>query len=137
MNLRIIERRLRRDHNLPSDFHFSLWSMQPEFGDPIYVEISGCQCPLKTRGKYKGNPDFSKGTNRRSFAVKVEDAERWEDEYEAETGNCRRCLGEGKTVGRIDFVNKVTTHRDCCACGGSGKARLLVTTHPTNESEEP
>lgn len=137
MNVSIIERRLKHDHKLPDDFHFCRWECFPKSQATIYVELSGGQCPLKTRGPRKGKPNYSKATNRRTFVVTVEQAAQWEQEYADETGNCIVCMGSGQEIAKIDFVNKVTEYRDCRKCGGSGKARLLTdTTTPIRTTDE-
>ncbi len=123
MTLDTIEERLRREFNLPDDFHFYKWECFPNTGDTIYVAFTGGgRCPLLSRGKRKGEPNHRKATECQTFNVTITQSDQWEDDYESETGKCRECRGEGKTVWSVGVGG--TKYRTCTACGGSGKAAL-------------
>lgn len=122
MNIRIVERRLRADHNLPDSFKFFKWKCMPDGGDTIYVEFKGGVCDTTYKsGPRKGHINYSKATDVRSFYVTMVDGDRYGREYEAETGNCRNCVGGGKTVASVDCVAGITTYRECRTCRGTGK----------------
>jgi hypothetical protein len=122
MNVRIMERALRRQHDLPDSFAFFSWQcMPPGRREPIYFELAGGECvPLKS-GKNKGTLNYRKATNCQSFAVTVAEAEQMDVDYEAETGNCANCMGGGKEVARISTVSGIE-YRECGKCKGSGRA---------------
>jgi hypothetical protein len=121
MSLAIIEARLRTIHNLSESFRFFRWECLPKFMPTLYVELEGGECPLKTRGKNKGCPDFSKLQFRTTFTVTAVEVSQWEAEYERETGNCKKCCGSGKAAASYSVVSGMT-YRDCCRCQGSGAA---------------
>ena len=133
MNISTIEERLRAEHDLPSDFYFWQWECfpKPPAIKCLYVQFTGSRCPLVTRGKRKGKPNYRKGTDKQIFVVSTSEAETWESEYEQNTGNCRQCRGDGKEVKSIDCVNNVTTYRPCSTCRGSGNP--LTEQERTNE----
>lgn len=120
MNLNIIESRLIRDNCLPDDFRFHRWECFPHGAPTIYVEVEGGRCPLVKTGKRKGKPNWRNLSECRTFFVSVSDAESWEAEYEQETGNCRRCRGDGREVAKFG-VNCETEYRPCGKCSGTGK----------------
>lgn len=120
MNLEIVEQRLRRDCGLPPDFYFMRWEMMPRFGDPIYCELEGGVCGLATRGPRKGKPNYQKATDKRSFAVTVQQAEAWKQDWIRETGGCPACTGKGRTVARVSRAHG-TEWRECSECHGSGR----------------
>ena len=123
MHLRTIEERLTRDHDLPGDFVFFRWECFPKSEPTLYVEFQGARCPLLTRGKRKGRPNYRKATEKQTFIVTVAEADRWESEYEETTGNCRECRGDRRVVARIDFVNGTKDYRACVSCKGTGKGQ--------------
>lgn len=121
MNLKTIEERLAADHNLPAGFIFFKWECFPQPGPTLYVEFSGGLCPLLTRGKRKGRPNYRKATERQTFVVSVAHSELWESEYEEKTGKCRQCRGKGMELVSINFVKGITSHRECSRCRGTGR----------------
>lgn len=119
MNLEIVERRLRQDHGLPADFVFFRWEMMPRYGDPIYCELEGGVCGLVARGPRKGRPNYQKATDKRMFAVTVQQAEAWQQDWVRETGGCPNCTGKGRTVRRVSKAG--TEWQECTECRGSGR----------------
>ena len=126
MNLRIIEAHLRKQNGLPDDFHFYHWECFPHGRQiTLYIELTGCRCPLKTRGEWKGRPNFKKrerGSDQK-FTVLTSEIEQIESDYEQETGKCRQCEGVGKTV--ASFGISGTTYRECSRCKGTGVPKQL------------
>jgi hypothetical protein len=118
----IMERALRKKHNLPESFAFYRWECMPRAArETIYFQLEGGECvPLKS-GKNKGRPNYAKATNRRAFVVTVAEAEQMDADYHAETGNCIKCMGSGRQVQSIS-VERGTTYHTCVRCSGIGKA---------------
>jgi len=88
--------------------------------------VHGCvPSGLYTRGQRKGTPKFRPpmpGTDR---VVVISDADisAEADAYET-AGKCWNCKGEGKTIARISVADG-TSYRECRACDGTGKPRLV------------
>lgn len=120
MNLQTIEERVVKDNGLPADFVFYGFRVFPSVGEPLGTEMTGAQCPRLKSGKNKGKPNYKLKTNERTFAVTNQQCEQFENDYESETGNCRRCRGSGKTVASV-CVTDGTTWRECSRCSGTGK----------------
>lgn len=120
MNLEIVEQRLRREHGLPSDFHFFRYEMMPKYGPPIYCELEGGVCGMVTRGPRKGKPNYSKATGKRLFAVTIQQAAQWEQEWVQETGGCPHCVAKGRTFKQWSKAHG-TEWQECHQCHGSGR----------------
>ena len=121
MNLDIVEAKLRKIHDLGDGWHVRQWKALGR--PPIGVEFEFAQCPLVTRGKNKGKPNWRKVTQCRTVSVSVEAGDRWTAEYETETGLCNVCMGAGEEFARWN-VDTGTKMRTCRRCGGSGKAKI-------------
>lgn len=128
MSIAIFEWKLRQIEQLPESFKFYAWKCMPESSKvTIYYELKGGICEHKFQsGPRKGRINYSKATDVRECYVPVADAKQWEIDYMTETGKCRDCMGDGKTVSRIDFVNGTTEYRCCSTCAGDGKARFPI-----------
>lgn len=70
-------------------------------------------------GKRKGRPCFD--GPKVQVLVTEEEVTKAEEDYEAETGNCYRCLGEGKTAFSWN-IETGTKYKDCERCS-NGKQR--------------
>ena len=111
MQLWIIEDRLREENQLPPAFAFWKWECFPKRHETIYVEFNGGECPLITRGKRKGKPNYRKSTNEKTFIVTVEQGKKWEADYEHRTGRCCACLGEAKVLKSLNCITGEKTYR--------------------------
>jgi hypothetical protein len=127
-SIRIYEERLRRDHNLPSDFVFYSWACMPKDSERvIYYEFKGGCYPLVKTGKRAGKPNYRNGTGKRTFQITIPESEQWEADWVKETGKCVECHGEGKTMSRFG-VNIPTEYRECHCCKGSGLTPTTILT---------
>lgn len=62
--------------------------------------VIGAVAPVKTRGKHKGTPNWSKAdpaTKRTAYFTPAEH-DVWTAEWERKTGKCAACYGEGKRL---------------------------------------
>ena len=121
MGIKITEERLKCDNKLPPDFRFFKWECLKNGKEYVGIQFTGGCCPLKTRGKYAGKPNYAKLTDQQEFVVTDEREAIYEADYECETGQCHACEGSGKVLkewssetGRVD--------QNCRRCGGTGKA---------------
>ena len=84
------------------------------------LRLDGAVAPAKTRGKYKGRPDWKaadKATERTAYFTPQEHAE-WRKGWELRTGKCSECVGIGEVFQSWHF-ERGTTYRTCACCGGS------------------
>ena len=87
------------------------------------MRVRGAVAPLITRGSRKGQRNWrarDKATERTAYFTPAEHRE-WLKRWEAATGKCSECRGEGKTVASVSVYEGVK-HRECSACHGDGKA---------------
>lgn len=89
--------------------------------EPFYLElitggliIKGGVPTLVTRGPTKGEKRWNT-KEAQTVMVSNDDADREYVRYEAETGNCGGCFGDGKSV-----FNEL---KPCKKCNGTGKAK--------------
>lgn len=87
--------------------------------------VNGCKpSGYYTRGERKGQPKFRPATpgTERMVAISKRDLEARAAAYEAETGKCWDCKGEGQTwAGWSSEAGH--KHRTCARCEGSTRAR--------------
>ncbi len=125
MNFAIIHDCLREKHALPSEFEFYSWAMGPSDARPeewFFATIKGCLVDARFKsGKRKGEANYKKCSDHRTFHVQVSDAEILEREWSAKTGNCIKCVGKGQLWTGTNFVTHVTTYKPCDKCGATGK----------------
>lgn len=109
----------RRKLEKPPEWMACIW----ERIGPDASKIEGGLTTPILRGKRKGKPKWI-GPRRNFDACIVTDEEirREKTSYEASTGRCAECLGEGKVIYSIS-VTDGTKNRDCSACKGTGKAQ--------------
>ena len=122
MNLKIIESRLRQENALPENFQFYRWAMLPAYTEPIYCELEGAVCPPFVRGPRKGRPNYSKKYDVQTFAVGVQTASDWEQQWSAATGKCIRCMGDKQIASSVSVAEGVK-YKACPDCQGTGKAK--------------
>lgn len=77
------------------------------------------KCPLKTKGKCKGQPNFRKATANIHGLVSKAMVEEAKQRYIAETGNCPKCDGSGKEL--YHWCKEMTEFRHCPDCEGTGR----------------
>ena len=85
------------------------------------LKVTGAVAPAKTRGKYKGRPNWKKldkATEKTVFITPAEHAE-WLRQWEAKTGICANCTGTGQVMKRWTAANGVE-RMPCSDCGGTG-----------------
>ena len=87
------------------------------------VVIKGGIPRLITRGPRKGEKTWDT-QNSQTVVVSSEDIDREFHRFEAETGKCGECMGEGKTVASAGVSG--TTYRECKVCKGTGNAASSV-----------
>ncbi len=91
-------------------------------GDGRLIRVVGAVAPLKTRGKYKGFPNWrnlDKATEKTAFFTPAEHEE-WLSQWEQKTGNCSECGGTGQLFARWSAANG-TEHKPCGKCGATGQ----------------
>ena len=114
---------------LSDDWHLFAWACLPRARDgqkdwkATHFQVTGCIAPVITRGKNKGERNWSKmdKTTIREFVVSIADHEAWKLEWERKNGKCHRCQGSGKTLARVTATEK--TYRECTRCKGTGGAQ--------------
>lgn len=101
----------------PDGFMFYAWHCL----DASIVKMTGC-VPTRnyTRGKRKGQPDYGSGPAKVVYVAEVEVKAEYA-RYEAETGHCGECMGEGHVFAGWS-VDAGTKHRTCPKCNGVTKA---------------
>lgn len=72
-----------------------------------------------TRGKNKGKPNPAKYTDKRELIITRSDLSATKARWEAETGKCSNCYGEGKTVASA-HADGTRTYRGCNRCHETG-----------------
>ena len=89
------------------------------------VEIKGgiCAATFKS-GPRKGQPNWSKATDKRSLVITFKDLDAFTEKWSKETGLCSKCTGNGKTIASCG-VNG-TTYRSCSDCAGTGKLQEIA-----------
>lgn len=81
---------------------------------------------LISKGPRKGKKTWDPKESQ-TVVVTPEEVEREYQRYEAETGKCGECFGDGKVVASAGVSG--TTYRECKVCGGSGKAKCVGPGH--------
>lgn len=122
MPVNLLEQQTREKAGQGPEWGVFLWEQLPEAKGML---LTGAIAPLLLSGKFKGKPNWKKRdltTERRVFISYVEQAT-YEAKWEAETGKCARCEGEGKTVAGWSR-EAGQTYRSCVACNGTGAAKV-------------
>lgn len=83
-----------------------------------FVKISG---GVPTQHRLDGSPIYSscRQDTIRTLFIDREKAEQWSKGWEARTGLCAECLGEGRQLASWN-IEKGTTYHKCSACDGTG-----------------
>ena len=86
--------------------------------------VEGAVAPLKTRGKYKGNPNWAKrdrATVRTAYFT-PDEHDTWKSGWELKTGKCAECTGSGqRNVGWSAADG--AKFKPCEKCNATGKAK--------------
>lgn len=100
---------------LPEGFEWRRVEHMP-YGATI---LQGGVCRVVKRGKHKGHTTCDRYTHTTTVSDSELAAEirRWE----AETGKCGDCYGDGRTLKSLS-VAEGKTYRQCATCGGTGEA---------------
>jgi len=89
----------------------------------VMYRVRGAVAPLITRGKRKGRKNWralDKATDRTAYFT-PDEHKAFRARWEAATGKCSECCGEGKTLASLS-MDTGATYRECSACHGTGKA---------------
>ena len=105
------------------------------------IRVVGAVAPPKTRGKYKGLPNWDKrdpATEKTAYFT-PEEHEEWTRQWEQKTGKCAECLGRGEKMAGWSAASGAR-YKPCDKCGATGKApNVKVTGAPpadANKGEE-
>lgn len=125
----VLEMMARERLGMPDTWCAYSWACKPGGGSVVthYVEVVGMIAPLKTKGKNKGDHNWSAGDKDTEKTVYITPAEHaaWCVAWEAKTGRCIECIGTGKVIASISVVNG-TTYRECPKCKGTKLAALVA-----------
>jgi hypothetical protein len=91
------------------------------------IRVAGAVAPLKTRGKYKGYPNWDKldkGTIRTAYFT-PDEHEAWLAQWETKTGKCANCMGSGEQFAGWSAEGG-TRHKPCKKCGATGKPANVI-----------
>jgi hypothetical protein len=113
----------RKKYNLPNDWEWYKMEALGAHGKYDAVKLTGAVAPKKTRGKYKGRPNWRKLDKRTECAVVITDVDigLFKAAYERTTFNCHECAGSGQVWcgWSLDDGNRF---RACSRCNATGKA---------------
>lgn len=104
-------------------YHLEAIGHTPDDSATKLIRVTGAVAPMKTRGKYKGLPNWDKrdpATDKTAYFT-PEEHDRWVQEWEKKTGKCSDCTGSGKRYAGWS-VAEGTTYKPCKTCGETGMA---------------
>lgn len=107
-----------------NSYHLEVIGHTPDANSSAKLfRITGAIAPLKTRGKYKGLPNWEKRdvATDKTVYIAPQEHEAWIQEWKKKTGKCAECTGSGKQFYRWS-ITEGTTYRPCKACGETGRA---------------
>lgn len=117
------ETQAREALGMPADWKLMSWAAKGDFPNYYGVLVTGAiPGPLKTRGKYKGQPDWSKRTMEASITITKQAQKAWLEAWERETGFCHACSGTGQ---EFKSWNRDTGfhYEPCKRCDATGIAK--------------
>ena len=110
----------RRKLNAPSHFEWFRW----EVIGPDAVKLTGCvSSGPYMKGPRKGRPKYD--GQRQEVVITDGEVAAEVARYEAETGLCGKCMGDGRAFASWDHITG-TKWKDCHACIGTGKANATA-----------
>lgn len=89
------EQHARELLGVPREWRWSVMKREGKHPDYWGVTLEGGVYPPKTRGKYKGQPNFRAGTHLRKITITDAMHHAWLREWEASEGKCSTCWGTG------------------------------------------
>lgn len=123
MPMTLLEQQAREKANQGPDWGVYRWEHLPESNGMM---LTGAVVTATYKsGKRKGMTNWTKrdaSTERRIF-ISYAEREAYEAAWEASTGKCSRCEGEGKTPAGWS-KDTGQTYRDCPKCKGTGLAKV-------------
>ena len=116
------ETQAREALGMSSEWKIMRWEAKGEHPNYYGVLVTGAvPGPLKTRGKYKGHPDWSKRTMEASITITKQAKKTWIAAWERDTGYCHHCLGTGQEFKSWN-CNTGFAYSPCSHCAATGLA---------------
>ena len=114
---------IARQRGVPEGWHWYSLNVVGDIKDRanggILVKGAICTAVYKS-GPRKGQPNWSKRTDEREFLITTRDYDAAMAAWEAETGNCSRCGGDGQELASASSAG--STYRACRKCNATGRA---------------
>lgn len=110
-------------YNLPDEWHIYRWEALGIPGQRSDVLVTGAVAPLKTRGKRKGQRNWSKldKSTKMQGAITNAEIEAFLSAYEASSGNCHECEGSKEQWAGWS-ATEGNRYVPCRRCGATGLA---------------
>ncbi len=120
-----LEELAREKENMPPTWRVYRWECFPKNGTrTIYLQVSGAVCVVKfSKGKRAGHTNWrmrDKTTERITHVLPAE-LDAYKAKWEAETGRCMDCFGNGQEWNGWSAAEG-TIYRDCRRCKTTGAA---------------
>lgn len=116
------ETQAREALGMPPEWKIMRWEAKGEYPNYYGVLVTGAiPGPLKTRGKNKGHPNWSKRTMEASFTITKQAEKAWLAAWERDTGFCHRCHGSGQKFKSWNCETG-SSYEPCPHCSASGLA---------------
>lgn len=135
MSLLLLSKQAREVLGMPDHWHAYRFEAVRQGGlnagcnaPVLHTSVTGICCPLKTRGKNKGHPNYKRGdiTTRRTCYITPAMEIEWRAKWEIETGNCINCMGKGQSFKSWHHLTG-TEYQTCPKCEGTGKSKPRAT----------
>lgn len=87
-------------HRAPEGWHWCSLAVLPGQDGKKLIKVEGSVAPLFTKGKREGEHNWSAAdpATERTFIVSVDELHAFVKAWEAETGGCSLCMGDGRVV---------------------------------------
>lgn len=115
-SIKLLEIHAREKEQLPENWYAWLFEVK-ECPLGRYFEVTGAVCPLKTRGKNKGEPNWSKKdkTTIKLVQIGADAHNKWVEEWEKKNNSCSECMGTGKVL--VAWNIDTGSTYEPCKCG--------------------